>query len=833
MYAGYGAAVVAPYGIGMPLGYMGYGKVWGAWLVDGDVVGGGGRGGGTFLFSSQYLGVPIFWRAECLMVKKGKELNAQGYMQSVEEKWGRFKKRLVGAAEETMLALLIAFASCHVKPKNPIYRELASLNEHYLCKIIVELGPLFEVVLELHKGIMSGSNFFQDSLSLSSCSSSGFLLAELCVLSLKITDIKKNPTFLDLPLQGSKYLAQILNRHYMFVNCSILSEGRQERLLHIHRSRFEFMFNSVTLCLYGLHLISQNFQVPEDLQETALQLPCLAVTEAQRLLRYPLGQPWNSAYQLWITYICRQKNYYINLVLPGFTFAATTTTIIIIISIAPYYLFSKFYCSFTANSVTGVKNSRTRNGTKHRDILQTHLTRPIFSNTYSTMQKKILDMTIFEGIGDEVTQFFLILIIVVVFIIAWRSTNIIDRPFIRTTILILERRARLRRPHESPPTPSTTHSSLDFDVSQLDVPLTSNNEIQQQGERPACMACGAAASVLVRHSHVHDQNWEISDTVPDSNNDNSSQVNPTEQTLETDTAIECPSDGHSVVSLEEQSTESSESSFLRRRRLAFFQSRQATLLESPILADQSLPPINRGDEHVDSMPNPNKTDVTPQYTPEFTPGEEPSSDAGNIRIRLKYLNDDQKLVEGRLQEQLGDFKRRHFGLEMAADKLVRLIFNGQVLQSDSETLQNYGLFDNCVVHCLVHQQRSSNTPSSDSATPTNNTGQNTPGVCFQSQASTHSKQLKEWLRQREVEELNLRRSMEEREIERADIDKRATERRLFRRLHLERREAETEEAILRAKEAQSLRLAQYEQEEKLAQELEKLQREELKQAKLR
>lgn len=50
--------------------------------------------------------------------------------------------------------------------------------------------------------------------------------------------------------------------------------------------------------------------------------------------------------------------------------------------------------------------------------------------------------------------------------------------------------------------------------------------------------------------------------------------------------------------------------------------------------------------------------------------------------------------------------RRHFGLELAADKLVRLIFKGQVLQSDSETLQGYGLFDNCVVHCLVHQQRS-------------------------------------------------------------------------------------------------------------------------------
>ena len=60
--------------------------------------------------------------------------------------------------------------------------------------------------------------------------------------------------------------------------------------------------------------------------------------------------------------------------------------------------------------------------------------------------------------------------------------------------------------------------------------------------------------------------------------------------------------------------------------------------------------------------------------------------------------------------------RRHFSLELAADKLVRLIFNGQVLQSDNQTLQGYGLYDNCVVHCLVHNQRSS---SSNNAAPRN------------------------------------------------------------------------------------------------------------------
>lgn len=50
--------------------------------------------------------------------------------------------------------------------------------------------------------------------------------------------------------------------------------------------------------------------------------------------------------------------------------------------------------------------------------------------------------------------------------------------------------------------------------------------------------------------------------------------------------------------------------------------------------------------------------------------------------------------------------RRHFECELANDKLVRLIFNGQVLQRDELTLQNCGLFDNCVVHCLVHQKKS-------------------------------------------------------------------------------------------------------------------------------
>ncbi|XP_050096737.1 transmembrane and ubiquitin-like domain-containing protein 2 [Anopheles aquasalis] len=83
------------------------------------------------------------------------------------------------------------------------------------------------------------------------------------------------------------------------------------------------------------------------------------------------------------------------------------------------------------------------------------------------------------------------------------------------------------------------------------------------------------------------------------------------------------------------------------------------------------------------------------------------SDVKPIRIKLKYLNDDSKLVEGNLNEGIGEFKRRNFTLELAAQKLVRLVFNGHVLQPDTKTLAACGLFDNCVVHCLIHNQKSS------------------------------------------------------------------------------------------------------------------------------
>ena len=73
-----------------------------------------------------------------------------------------------------------------------------------------------------------------------------------------------------------------------------------------------------------------------------------------------------------------------------------------------------------------------------------------------------------------------------------------------------------------------------------------------------------------------------------------------------------------------------------------------------------------------------------------------------VTVRLKFLNDTLKDVEASLVENVGQFKRRNFSQEISSNKNVRLIFNGQVLRDEASSLRQCGIFDKCVVHCLIH-----------------------------------------------------------------------------------------------------------------------------------
>ena len=81
----------------------------------------------------------------------------------------------------------------------------------------------------------------------------------------------------------------------------------------------------------------------------------------------------------------------------------------------------------------------------------------------------------------------------------------------------------------------------------------------------------------------------------------------------------------------------------------------------------------------------------------------PVPEEERVTVRLKFLNETQKDVSASLVENVGQFKRRYFSEEMSSNKNVRLIFNGQVLRDENSSLRSCGIFDKCVVHCLIHQ----------------------------------------------------------------------------------------------------------------------------------
>ncbi|KAK2822957.1 hypothetical protein Q5P01_023022 [Channa striata] len=80
-------------------------------------------------------------------------------------------------------------------------------------------------------------------------------------------------------------------------------------------------------------------------------------------------------------------------------------------------------------------------------------------------------------------------------------------------------------------------------------------------------------------------------------------------------------------------------------------------------------------------------------------GEEPSSPR-NMVVRLKFLNDTERTAQVQPQDTIGYIKRTYFA---GQENQVRLIYQGQLLQDDAQTLASLNLVHNCVLHCHISQ----------------------------------------------------------------------------------------------------------------------------------
>jgi len=328
------------------------------------------------------------------------------------------------------------------------------------------------------------------------------------------------------------------------------------------------------------------------------------------------------------------------------------------------------------------------------------------------------NISLIEGIGDEVVYVMVGLLVVALLAIAWSSTGVAEQPFVRTAVLVITRCRHRTQPQivsssnatsgVGPPVETVAHEQQPSNVDNT------SNQVQN----------GTVEQVGANIENIENVDRNVA---PVSTEENVDILCDECETVEEEALEAIFDDGESSETTEqaehpsedasEQPSGEDQRSYIRRRRL-----------QCLLTGNSNRTSNNNAHAHAharEQAARPTKQGYSSQQEPKndvHVEDERSSADAGgnlvdedHIRVRIKFLNDTQLLVQARLNELLGEFRRRHFASELANNKIVRLIFNGQLLRSDEQTLQQFGLFDNCVVHCQISQGSSSSQASSTNA----------------------------------------------------------------------------------------------------------------------
>ncbi|XP_030030304.1 transmembrane and ubiquitin-like domain-containing protein 1 isoform X3 [Manduca sexta] len=313
-------------------------------------------------------------------------------------------------------------------------------------------------------------------------------------------------------------------------------------------------------------------------------------------------------------------------------------------------------------------------------------------------------MPLIEGVGDEVVQFAAAVLVVVVAVLAWWSTN--ARPDRYRTVLVM--RSRSHPITVSILTRSNRISHLTLSNAQANSPgqpivpegpSTSTSEQVEESPRENARVIPLqemdsivdADMAMLDNNRLHFYRRIDSPTSSQSASDSASESEAPEDAEPASNAQIREMD--SIVNAMEADVTAGCDFFTRANA-------------SDATASSETASVNRPEKKDDLSTNPKDNAGTPNENP--SEDSATTSQEGNRRkilIKLKYLNDTLKEVEGSLDELLKDFKLRHFSSELSSECRVRLIFNGRVLCDEGATLRACGLHHRAVVHCLVHPKR--------------------------------------------------------------------------------------------------------------------------------
>ncbi|CAK1579213.1 unnamed protein product [Parnassius mnemosyne] len=320
-------------------------------------------------------------------------------------------------------------------------------------------------------------------------------------------------------------------------------------------------------------------------------------------------------------------------------------------------------------------------------------------------------MTLIEGVGDEVVQFAIAVLVIIVAILAWWSTN--ARPDRYRAVLLMRSRTHHPVTVSIRTRPSITNIQASSSVQNITEPLASNTSSsvsESTRENARVIPLQEMDSIVDADMAMLDNNRLHFYRRIDSPNNSQSPTESLSEESETQEESEPASNAQiremdSIVSAMEADVTTGCDFFTRSNG-----SNQLTASadQKTDKKEDNKQNISSSSSNVSRESELDSENATVEAETVISENTESERDRRKILIKLKYLNETLKEVDGSLDELLKDFKWRHFQAELTSECRVRLIFNGRVLVDDAATLQACGLHDRAVVHCLVHPKRNNN-----------------------------------------------------------------------------------------------------------------------------
>lgn len=287
-------------------------------------------------------------------------------------------------------------------------------------------------------------------------------------------------------------------------------------------------------------------------------------------------------------------------------------------------------------------------------------------------------MTLIEGIGNDVTTFFLILSISITIIFTWLSTNVRDFPF-PANLLVIERRSRrLYTPgmnghlnrimisqHFSPSASTTTT------INPIDINVPNSNQ----------------SNILIVHP-ISENNVPPSIPIATRNSieivDEIVEQALVENLLEGTFYTTSNAVGNQTIS-----------STNNQSRLNEITSAQNTTSEQNNNEQTSVQTDNLVIENFEQ-----------EVKQKFIESENSDAkyDAEEMDILIRFVNQKEMKIKVKSEDTILLLKRTYFGKELSNNKIVRFIYQGQFL-CDKKTIKSYNIKDQTTIHCHITSKK--------------------------------------------------------------------------------------------------------------------------------